>query len=334
MKGFAKIMLIIASVAIGILFIVVASVAWFTSNPEVDANEVSLSSANTLVVSFDSNLYKSNYSYDGQTGLGEENTPDAPYVYPYGYFKVNLTNSAEGKKSVVKLDFSTITMECAICTVPDLLISDLFRVKIACYQEESGGAYQVESQDTENSDYAVFVDVGAGNGGYKLIADDYTLGANNYLYRSGNRVEFDPGKYYFAFTYIFLPPNGGGYVESSSGTFIGQVAYKQIHGSSISSYDYAAGVYTKNENGDGDYTRMIVDYVSANSVDKYVRDGDNYTQDNEHGTYIKVKDHLGNDLNEYVAFDKFAYVAGFPYADIRYQGATYAFSIVCSVEEV
>ena len=49
MKGFTKIALAIALLAIVVLSIVVASVAWFTSNPEVNANDVTLNSAKTLI---------------------------------------------------------------------------------------------------------------------------------------------------------------------------------------------------------------------------------------------------------------------------------------------
>ena len=94
---------------------------------------------------------------------------------------------------------------------------------------------------------------------------------------------------------------------------------------------YSAGAYTQSDAGE--YTKMITSYESAGTVDKYRRDGDDFILDAS-GTYIKVKDHEGAALEEYVEFAKFAYVAGFPYADIRYQGATYSFSIVCSVEEV
>ena len=59
MKTFTKIILSIALGAIVILSIVVASVAWFTSNPEVNANEVTLESARTLTVSFASGVDES-----------------------------------------------------------------------------------------------------------------------------------------------------------------------------------------------------------------------------------------------------------------------------------
>ena len=329
MKGFTKIMLIIAAVAIGILFIVVTSVAWFTSSPQVDANEVSLSSANTLIVAFDSNLYKSNYSYDGQDGVTQDGQNDA-FVYPYGYFKVNLSNSVAERRSIVKLDYSTVEMACAICEIHDLLIEDLFQVQIACYIEESGGGYSLETQNTSAANYSVFVNVGAGNGSYRLVANDYTLDSDNYLYRNDARVQFEQGLYYFGFTYTFLPASGGGYVPATNGTHLGQVSYKKIKGSS-ESYVYSAGAYMQSDAGE--YTKMITSYASIASVDKYRRDGDAFILDSN-GTYIKVKDHEGAYLDEYVEFSKFSYVAGFPYADIRFQGASYRFSIVCSVEEV
>ena len=316
MKGFTKIMLIIASVAIGILVIVVASVAWFTSNPETDVSDVSLSAANTLNVAFDSNLYKSGYSYDGQTGLAPSGD-DAPYIYEFGYFKVNLMNSSSEKRSVVKIEFSTVDMICAICEVKDLLITDLFRVQIACYVEDATGGYKKEDN--------VFLP--QTNGGYRLIANDYTLDADSYLYRAGSRAQLPEGVYYVAFTYIFLPAIGGGYVQDDDGTYIGQVSYKAISGSN--SYDYSNGAYVQDDGGN--YTKMITSYVS--SVTRYAYDGEHY-EVSPTGSYIKVKDHLGNDLNEYVEFDTFKYVAGFPFADICYQGAKYVFSIVCSVEEV
>jgi len=327
MKGFSKIMLIIASIAIGVLVVVVASVAWFTSNPEVDTNEVSLSTANTFMVSFDSTLYGSNYSYDGQTGLAESGD-NAAYVYQYGYFKANLRNSSVEKHSLVQLSFSTVKMECAVCEVNDILIEQLFQVQIACYVAEAGGAYALESQNTSNPNYNVFVNVGAGNGDYTLIANDYTLDADDYLYRNGARVLFSQGTYYFAFTYTFLPESLGGFIEDDEGTYVGQVAYKKIKGSG-QSYSYAAGTYTMSDSGE--YTQVITNYVS--NVTKYKKIGNVYSVDPE-GTYIKVKDHLGNDLEEYAEYETFSPVEGFPYANIRYQGAKYEFSIACSVEEV
>ena len=335
MKGFTKIMLIIASVAVGALIVVVASVAWFTSNPVVDANEVSLSSANTLVVAFDSSLYKSNYAYDGQTGLAQSGE-NAPYVYPYGYFKVNLSNSASEKRSVLKLDFSTVKMECAVEEVQDLLIEQLFQVQIACYQEQNGGAYEMESENDASVNYSVFRNVGAGNGHYALIADDYTLGANNYLYRNNARVELAQGLYYLAFTYTFLPSSGGGYVPDESGTFVGQVSYKQIKGS----VTYAPSGSSFVQSDSGEYTRVVTSYVSEENITKYKKNGDNDYSVDASGTYIKIKDAQGNDLvgnnndNNFAEFARYSYVAGFPYAHIKYQGARYLFSIVCSVEEV
>lgn len=330
MKRFTKIMLIIAAVAIGILFIVVASVAWFTSNPEVDANDVSLSSAKTLVVAFDSSLYKSNYSYDGQDGISET------FVYPYGYFKVNLSNSVAGKKSVVKLDFSTVEMKCANYDVPNLLIEHLFTVQISCYQESSGGGYDMESQDDADRNYHVFVEAAPGEGEYALIASDYYVGENNYLYRNNQRVELPQGEYYFAFTYTFCPESKDGYARNDDGNYIGQVSYQRIAGGAT--YAYSEGGYI--QSNDGEYTQVITEYVSSAEVTKYRKVATNsYTQD-VNGTYIKIKDHNGNFLvgndndNNFVEFKKYSYEEGFPYSDIRYQGATYSFSIVCSVEEV
>ena len=56
MKGFAKIALTVALIAVIVLSIVVASVAWFTSNPEVNANDVTLDAARTLTVEFDDSV--------------------------------------------------------------------------------------------------------------------------------------------------------------------------------------------------------------------------------------------------------------------------------------
>ena len=332
MKGFTKIMLIIASVAIGVLLVVVASDAWFTSNPFVDANEVSLSSANTLVVAFDSTNYKSNYSYRGQDGNSET------YVYPYGYFKVNLSNSFAEKRSIIKMDFTTVDMECAICDIQDILIDQLFQVQIACYQEESGGAYDMESQDSSDPNYRVFENVGTGNGHYKLIADDYYLGADNYLYRASTetREELPQGVYYFAFTYTFCPANADhyGYTRDDEGTYIGQVSYQQIAGGTA--YAYSNGSYAQSDSGE--YSRVVTEYVT--SVTKYTKNGANSYSEDPNGTYIKIKDHLGNvpvgnnDDNNFVEFQKYSRVTGFPYSNIKYQGARYSFSIVCSVEEV
>ena len=338
MKGFTKVMLIIASVAIGILFIVVASVAWFTSNPEVDANDVSLSSAKTLVVAFDSSLYKSHYSYDGQDGVTET------FVYPYGYFKVNLSNSSTEKNSVVKLDFSTVRIECPslIDEVPNMPIpiEQLFRVQISCYQESAGGGYDMESQDSSDPYYNVFVEADPGEGSYTLVADDYYLGENNYLYREydDQRVEFPQGVYYFAFTYVFCPESGGGYARDNEGEYIGQIAYQGVGGGTT--YTYSAGSYVQSDSGE--YTQVLSGYEQASNIAyKYTKVAENnYVEDNVNGTYIKIKDHNGNELvgnndnNNFAEIEYYSYVEGFPYSDIRYQGAKYSFSIVCSVEEV
>ena len=333
MKGFAKVMMIIASVSIGILFIVVASVAWFTSNPEVGANDVSLSSSKTLVVSFDSALYESNYAYDGEDGITET------FVLPYGYFKVNLSNSGEEKLSIVKLDFSTVAMKCAICEVPNIPIEQLFVVQISCYRESSGGGYDMEAHDIADQNYHVFVESDSGEGEYELIASDYYLGEDNYLYRESNNqiVKLPQGEYYFAFTYTFCPESGDGYARNDEGNYVGQISYQKIAGGTT--YAYSEGSYV--QSNDGDYTQVLTEYVSSASVIKYRKvAANNYVQDNVNGTYIKLKDHNGNLLvgndndNNFVEFEKYSYEEGFPYGDVRYQGATYSFSIVCSVEEV
>lgn len=327
-------MLLISALAVGVLMVIVVSVAWFTSNPQVDANEVSLSSAKTLSVAFDSTNYKSNYSYDGQDGITED-----AYDYSCGYFKVNISNSSNDKRGIVKLDFSTVQMECAICTVKDILIEDLFQTQICCYKEKTNGEYELEKQNETDPYYNVFRNVGAGNGHYELIADDYYLGNNNYLYRTSTQeiVLLQSGLYFFAFTYTFFP-EGGGYVPDEEGDYIGQVSYVRVKGSKM--YAYSNGNYTQNDNGD--YCQVVSDYVDVrtnpSAVTKYKKISDNnYTPDDE-GTYIKIKNHLGNDLSgntddDFVQFRTYS-LGGFPYASIRYQGAKYVFSIVCSVEEV
>ena len=80
MKSFAKIALLVALISIIVLSIVVASVAWFTSNPQVDANDVTLSAARTLNVAFDT-AERSNFRYNGQIGNKAPGDDDAPFVY-------------------------------------------------------------------------------------------------------------------------------------------------------------------------------------------------------------------------------------------------------------
>lgn len=322
MKGFTKIMLIVASVAIGILVVVVASVAWFTSNPEVDANEVTLTSANTLVVTFDETLYESNYRYDGQDGVVED-----AFRYPYGYFKANLSNSAPEKRSVIKLDFSTVDMECPRCVARDLLIENLFQVEIACYVEDEEGTYSLSSE-SGNANYNVFRE--GGDGGYRRIADDYTLDSENYLYRSGSRVQFEGGVYYLAFTFVFLPASEGGYVADDDGDYLGLISYRQIASNSQTTYDYTGSGYAVNESGKGEYSKIVTGYQLISAAERFDDNGDS----DPNGAYIQVKDHNGTAMSEYDEFETFSYVDGFPFADISYQGATYSFKIVCSVEEV
>ena len=141
MKGFAKIALSVALIAVIVLSIVVASVAWFTSNPEVNANEVTLDAARTLNVAFDPSVEGTTCSYNGEVG-NVASGPDAPYVYEAGGFSLNSTSlSSDSHFGKVKLEFGTVEIDYPTGVISNVLITDLFHITAKVYEQKSDGGF-------------------------------------------------------------------------------------------------------------------------------------------------------------------------------------------------
>jgi len=217
MKGITKIALAIALVAITVLSIVVATAAWFTSNPEVDTNSVTMNASRTLTVTFEPDLDGSNnnkgYRYNGQSGKGAPGSADAPYEYEAGGFSVSIHPSGEDRGGKVKIEFGTVEIKYGrdessylTGTISNVAISSLFTVRTNCY----------EKSDTPNTldpnDNYVRI-----NGLY--IKDDGTHGSDQHYKRTsyvvdsdgfvkntagGSYIAFPEGEYGFSFTFIFL----------------------------------------------------------------------------------------------------------------------------------
>lgn len=355
MKGFAKIALTVALIAVIVLSIIVASVAWFTSNPEVDANDVTLDAARTLIVTFDGETSEG-YAYNGQIGnvysTDRENPDlDEPYVYEGGGFHVNISPSGDGKYGTIKVEFGAVTISSpAGGSVYNVLITDLFHVTATI------------KEDGENKPT---YDVTIGNNGY--ISEVVGAPQERYPVNNDGVALFLGGGYSLSFTYTFLPEDAYaewaaavaaastgtitvtdayGYERSGSGTYIGVVDYVPY----IAKYHYDMTRYTKSqsvdENGDytytpsesGEYVRVIDNtYLPDSDVTLYraIEDPETheitYSNDGEEGDYDYIK--VG-DSGDYVAFARYNRINGFPYSNDRYRGEKFTFEINCSVEEV
>ena len=367
MKSVTKIALSIALVAITVLSIVVATLAWFTSNPDVDADNVTMNAARTLTVTFDADIddevaaHNKGYRYDLQTGKGAPGDPDAPYVYEAGSFTVTVHPSAADKGGKVKIEFGTVKIEYGrhpssytSGEISDVTLSDLFTTMANCYEKSN------TPDPTDGDDNFVRV-----NGLY--IKDDGTHTADQHYKKTsyvidsdgfvkdaagGDYIIFPEGEYGFSFTFIFLPETAYalwtearsnpiyydaiyGYRDNPNGDYIGiydYVPYEAKYHSSRQRYSVTNdGNGTGTLSASGDYVRAVTVYKLAGEIDKYVRSGDVYTLNNETGTYVRV-----GDSDDYVLYDslpRFDRVEGFPYSEPMYLDATYTFTVTCSVEE-
>lgn len=294
MKGFVKIALIVALIAIIVLSIVVASVAWFTSNPEVDAGDVTVSSARTLTVSFDPAVNGTSYKYNGQIGNVAPGEEDAPYVYQAGGFTVNLlTLSNDLRHGKIKVEFGTVTIEHPTTTISGVLLTDLFHVEANVYTQDNSGAYVKDGN--------VFRAYDSSTDGaltrYRTVASALTVSNDGVLQQTENDtttdILFDEGIYELSFTYTFLPEdaystwlnacNGTasfadihGYELGAGGTHIGVIEYvpyvaKYHYGLTRYTRSGTAGNYTYTPFNEGEYVRVIANanYVEFDSVTKY-----------------------------------------------------------------
>ena len=349
MKGFAKIALSVALIAIIVLSIVVASVAWFTSNPEVDANDVTLDAARTLAVAFDPTVRKTNYKYNGQVG-NVASGDDAPYVYQAGSFTIRVDSlSSDTMAAEVTVGFGTVdVLTQSVGTIYSVLISDLFTITADIYQANASGAYvkvDIPKQNEEDPTLSYFRD-------YEGAADDelpryakaianLTIADDGKLMNGANPARFGTGSYELSLTYTFLPeaayavwssvspdystiygyeyaPSDGGYIG-----VLNYTAYKAKYHYGLPRYSKEGNVYTLAENGE--YVRVVTAYQPYESVTKY-DSGHNISAS---GTYIKV-----GDSNDYVLFQRYNRINGFPYSDDKYEGEKFRFTVACAVEEV
>lgn len=385
MKGFTKIALSIALIAVIVLSIVVASVAWFTSNPEVDANEVSLTASRTLTVAFDSHEEGSDFRYHGQIGNMASGN-DAPYVYDAGGFKVNLnTLSSDNKHGRIKVEFGTVTIITqSIGSIPGVLLTDLFHVAAYCYTRNNAGEYVEISYQTGSPEKTynknVFVDyasltryttselieeavdgdyVGVNGRAYrysdlasrdKYVRTSYQIDSDGTLTDGTTPIDFVEGSYSLSFTFTFLPEAAYqtwlaatapdptkqfseivGYERAANGSYIGVIDYTPY----MAKYHYGLvryartgteGDYTYTENAEGDFVRIETSYALKSSVTKYTSAA-GAGEGSAEGRYIKVG-------NEYLPYNSYNLINGFPYSNDRYRGARYEFAVNCSVEEV
>ena len=357
MKGFAKIALSVALIAVIVLSIVVASVAWFTSNPEVDAGEVTLDAARTLTVVFDPDVDGTTFAYRGQVG-NVASGKDAPYVYEAGGFSLNVTSlSSDSHFGKVKVEFGTVGISYSTGSIPNVLITDLFHITANVYEQKNDGAFVKDSAGNYFRAYNAETDDGLTR--YKLSFRDLSIADDGVLMQTVYNSTLDEdevvtalfpeGRFELAFTFVFLPDTEyttkwlagnysaiEGYELVAGGDYIGVVSYttyKAKYHYGLQRYAKSAepdgnGNYTYTENAEGDYVRVVTSYQPYGNVTKYTNSsgaGEGATN----GTYIKV-----GDSNEYVTYSRYEKVNGFPYSDYHYNGEKFRFDVACSVEEV
>ncbi len=332
MKSITKIALAVALVAILVLSIVVASVAWFTSNPAVDVSEVTIDAAQSLAVNFDSESSGTSYKYNGQKGNKAPGDPDAPYVYQAGLFNVDIRPSQIGKKGRVKIEFGTVTITYHPGQISDVLITDLFTITANCYEKSESGAYVMVNNLFVPYDATEHEDLDR----YSLTG--YTINDDGYLMSGNSEARFEAGAYAFTFTYTFIPSasyaawsagsygNIVGYEQKGAGDYVGVVSYvpyKAKFHSGLDRYDLTNGAYVLAE--EGAYIKIVSSYAPYADVQKYDESGN---PDSE-GRFIKIAG-----TEELVRFLRYDQVNGFPYSHAKYMDAVYDFMITCSVEEV
>ena len=363
MKGITKIALSIALLAIVVLSIVVASVAWFTSNSEVDADSVTLNAARTLTVTFDADVDGSNnnkgYRYNGETGRGAQDSADAPYVYEAGSFVASISPSASAKGGKVKITFGTVEVKYGrhpssviSGTVSDVLITDLFTITANCYEKSD------EPDPSDPADNYIKVngmylrDDGTHDGEQHYKKTIYVIDDDGFVKTAGGDVvAFPQGEYGFSFTFTFLPEAAYalwtegryseiyGYRPNTTGAYTGllsYVPYCEKYHSSLPRYSVTNdGAGTGTLDAAGDYVRAVTatGYVLNASVAKYVKNGNEYVRNDSTGTYVRVG--ASEDYVLLSSLAKFDRVEGFPFSgDESYLDATYTFDVTCTVEEV
>ena len=357
MKGFAKIALTVALTAVIVLSIVVASVAWFTSNPQVDASDVTLTSSRTLTVSFGPYDDDPDNRYRGQWGSLAEGEEDAPYVHSAGGFTLNLNSlSSDRHYGKVQVQFGTVNILTeTVGPISGVLITDLFHVTADVYVRNDSGTY-VKDATTHRFRTRVAEDGEALR--YNKAFSDLTVADDGILMQTVNETTsfaaFREGVYEIAFSYTFLPeaayavweranaepPTASfseiyGYEMVPNGSYVGVVsytAYKAKYHYGLTRYNKSAtadgnGNYTYTADEEGAYVKAITAYTLIADVTKYTS-ALGAGEGASNGTYIKV-----GDSGEYVLFSRYNQVNGFPYQDDKYLGERFTFTIACSVEE-
>ena len=251
MKKFGEIALIVAMIAVIVLSIVAASVAWFTSNSDVDANDVTLDSARTLTVSFGPLNEDTGYRYNGQIGnvaapATYDPDSDAPYVYETGGFTINLsTLSSDSYVGKVTVEFGTVEISYPTGRVPNVLISDLFHITVDAYVRDTSGGYV---KDAGTHLFRAYTAEDSGATRYARAFTGLTIADDGVLMQKVNNVSsiagFPEGIYELTFTYTFLPETAytvwenaskatptasfgdiAGYELAAGGSYIGVVDY-------------------------------------------------------------------------------------------------------------
>ena len=364
MKSFVKIALVVALIAIIVLSIVVASVAWFTSNPEVDAGDITVGSARALTVSFDTSVNGTFYKYNGQIGNVAPGDEDAPYVYEAGCFTVNLTSlSSDLRHGKIKVEFGTVTIEHPTTTISGVLITDLFHVEANVYTQNNAGEYVKENNVFRAYDSSTDSELTR----YSAVATALSIANNGELQQTVNNetslVLFNEGVYEVAFTYTFLPDDAylvwqnacnetasfadiHGYELAAGGAYVGVIGYtpyvpKYHYGLARYSRSGTEGNYTYTESADTEnvYVKVVTSYEALADVTRYREVLDEFDQptgtysttggEEQDYVYIKIAD-----TDEYVRYNRYNQINGFPYSNDRYRGEKFTFKVNCSVEEV
>ena len=350
MKGFAKIALSVALIAVIVLSLVVASVAWFTSNPEVGTNDVTLDAARTMIVTFGNLDGASGFSYNGQKG-NVASGAEAPYKYEAGTFTVDIKPSSDGLYGKIKVEFGTVEIRrapsllaAATGSFSDILITDLFHIDAKIYVLDSQNGTYVKDPSGNYMREAVSQDALLPH--YRLISENAIADDGTVMNSAGTDIEyFREGTYYLSFSYTFLPEDAYlrwmaadyssifGFERAADGAYIGvvdYVDYKAKYHYGMKRYNKSATTdlndnYTYTEAEDGEYVRAVKQYKPIESVEKYTENG----VVNSNGAYIKI-----GDSNDYVLYSRYNQIPGFPYSNYKYMGAEYLFTVRCSVEEV
>ena len=330
MKGIAKIALSVALIVIVVLSIVVASVAWFTSNPEVTASDVTLNAARTLTVSFDTTVSGTDYKYNGQIG-NVASGEDAPYVYEAGGFNVTVNSlSSELSRARIKVEFGTVTIHTNVYgmgTVSDVLITDLFHVTANVYKPvESGNENTLFVKDATHGNFRAYNSAtDSALQKYQKAISSLTIADDGVLMDGNSVALFAEGTYALSFTYVFLPDAAYAVWEDACN---GEANFTDIYG-----YELA---------GDGEYV-AVESYTAYKpkyhyGLQRYDRSGTEgnytYTANSESGGYVRV-------ITSYIPYvegvttgQRYHRVNGFPYSDDKYMGETFTFTVACTLEEV